>query len=157
MHTHLSKWRWVGTAFDWSIDMSQKQEQSDMSLFPLSKWGEFLHIWDRLQKMPDCILLSLKVCWILALLRSGVLRKNEFKWIVTIYIITPLVTKYLTSFWSDTPDVGYRWVRGDPRITPGWTDPGYSGSGTGKSGKTGKTGSALFCSTTAEPGHLQTW
>ena len=49
--------------------MSQKQEQSDMSLFPVSKWGEFLHIWDRLQKMPDCILLSLKVGWILALLR----------------------------------------------------------------------------------------
>ena len=23
--------------------------------------------------------------------------------------------------------------------------------------KTGKTGSALFCSITAEPGHLQTW
>ena len=34
--------------------------------------------------------------------------------------------------------MGYRWVRLDPRITPGWTHLGKSGSGSGKSGKTGK-------------------
>ena len=55
------------------------------------------------------------------------------------------------------PHVGYRWVRDDPKITPGWTDPGNSGSGTGKSGKTGKSVSRPFCPITAEPGHLQTW
>ena len=26
------------------------------------------------------------------------------------------------------PHVGHSWVRADPRITPGWTDPGYSGN-----------------------------
>ena len=34
--------------------------------------------------------------------------------------------------------MGYRWVRLDPRMTPGWTHLGKSGSGSGKSGKTGK-------------------
>ena len=34
--------------------------------FWVSKWGEFLHIWGRLQQIPDCTLLSLKVGWILA-------------------------------------------------------------------------------------------
>ena len=33
--------------------------------FWVSKWGELLHIWGRLQQMPDCTLLSLKVGWIL--------------------------------------------------------------------------------------------
>ena len=33
---------------------------------------------------------------------SGVLRKNEFKWIV---LIIPLVTKYLTSFLHNTPEL----------------------------------------------------
>ena len=55
------------------------------------------------------------------------------------------------------PHMGYRWVRADPRITPGWADPGNSGSGTGKSGKTGKSVSRPFCFITAELGHLQTW
>ena len=55
------------------------------------------------------------------------------------------------------PHVGYRWVRADPRITPGWTDRDGTGSGSGKSGKTGKTVSRPFCFITAEPGHLQTW
>ena len=34
--------------------------------------------------------------------------------------------------------MGYRRVRGDPRITPGWTDPGNSGNFRKNSGKTGK-------------------
>ena len=49
------------------------------------------------------------------------------------------------------PHMGYRWVRADPRITPGWTHPGNSGSGTGKSGKTGKSVSRPFCLIAAEP------
>ena len=36
------------------------------------------------------------------------------------------------------PHVGYHWVRDDPKITPGWTDPGNSGNFRKKSGKTGK-------------------
>ncbi len=39
------------------------------------------------------------------------------------------------------PHMGYRWVRGDPRITPGWTHPGKTGS---LIRKTGKTVSARF-------------
>ena len=38
--------------------------------FWVSKWGEFLHIWGRLQQMPDCAFMSLKVGWFLALLRQ---------------------------------------------------------------------------------------
>jgi len=42
------------------------------------------------------------------------------------------------------PYMGYRWVRADPRNTPGWTHPGNSGSATGKSGKTEKLFPARF-------------
>ena len=66
-------------------------------------------------------------------------------------------TKNFYSHHYNPPQMGYRWVRADPRITPGWTHPGNSGSGTGKSGKTGKSVSRPFCLIAAEPGHLQTW
>ena len=69
-------------------------------------------------------------------------------------------TKGTRNFYShhyNPPQMGYRWVRADPRITPGWTHPGNSGSGTGNPEKTGKSVSHPFCFITAEPGHLQTW
>ena len=40
--------------------------------------------------------------------------------------------------------MGYHWVRADPRITPGWTDPNGPVSGTGNSGKTKNPFPACF-------------
>ena len=54
--------------------------------------------------------------------------------------------------WLLGQQIGYRWIRLDPRNTPGWTHR----SGTG-SRKTGKTGSRPFYVILAELGHLQTW
>ena len=46
-------------------------------------------------------------------------------------------TKNFYSHHYNPPQMGYRWVRGDPRITPVWALFRISGFRIGKSGKTG--------------------